>query len=414
MALKDFPLTKEELERVVREYPTPFHLYSEQGIRESAGALNDAFSCFPGGYRNFFAVKANAHPSILEITASEGHGADCSSIPEIHISQAVGLSGGDMIFTSNNTSQEAFREAAKAGAIINLDDITFIDKLKKAIGGLPKALFFRYNPGDTDDAELTMGTADAKYGLTRRQIFDAFRTAREMGVEKIGLHAMIVSNELNPAKHIKTAKTMFELAAELKPDWINLGGGIGTQYRPDQVPLDLDEVAKADLDLYKKILWPNRLQPEIFTESGRFVTGPNGWLVTRARHVMKKHKDFIGVDAPTAALFRSAIYASAYHHAVILGKEHLPHDHKYHIGSGLCEDVKFGKDRMLPKAEEGDVIIFYNTGAHGIVMGNNYNGELRPAELLLRPDGSIEQVTTPETERHLFSRMNHPGLARFK
>lgn len=423
MPEKTFPLTKQQLEKIIEKHPTPFHIYDERGIRETAKRMIAAFSDAPGWFINYFAVKATPNPHILKILREENMGADCSSIPELHLAKAAGFSPAKIMFTSNNTSGEAFREAHELGAVINLDDITFIDYLQQSIGGLPKLLCLRLNPGELKQGNEIIGNpSDAKYGLRPDQIMRAYTIAKDRGVERFGMHTMVASNELDPHYFIETAKIVFRLAAEvsrevgIKFDFINLGGGIGIPYRPGQQPVDLGVVSRGVLEAYEQNLAGTPSHPvSLYMECGRIITGPNGWIVSRVRHPrMEKHKLFVGIDAPTNMLLRSGIYQSAYHHITVLGREHEPHEMLCDVVSGLCENMKFGKDRRLPVVREGDVVIIHDTGAHGWAMGNNYNGELRTAELLLKPDGSVQQIRKPETEADYFATLDFPGLPKRK
>ena len=405
------PLAKTIPQRVVdalQTKSTPFHLYDEQGIRETARRMNKAFGIL-NGYRNYFAVKALPNPHIIEILKEEGMGVDCSSLPELHIAESIGFSGSHIMLTSNNTQEGVLKEAVRLGAIINLDDITFIDFLEKTLHGkLPDSLCFRYNPGAAKKGNSIIGDpSDAKYGLVKDQLFEAYRRAEAKGVKKFGLHTMVASNELNPEYFIETAKIMFELAAEIKKiigieiEFINLGGGIGIPYKPEQLSVDLDIVAKGIKELYDKILVNAGLSPNIYTECGRCVTGPHGYLAAKIRHVMHKHKKYLGIDAPNAALDRAGRYG-AYHHITVIGKENEPTAELYDVVSGLCENVKFAVNRPLPVADQGDLVVIHDTGAHGLAMKNNYNAELAPAEYLLRESGEMMLIRRAETEDDYF------------
>ena len=419
MVQEPFPLTRERLEEVFKTFPSPFIIFDEAGMRRNARRLNQALSILPGGSRNYFAYKACPVPANLEILAQEGMGADCSSVPELHLAEAVGLKGGDVMFTSNNTPAEAFREAYRLGATINLDDATFLDFLQESIGTLPELLFLRYNPGDaikTREGNTIGNPKDAKYGLREDQLIEAYRIAKERGVKRFGLHTMVASNELDPELFGLIADHTIGILAKISMNLgipfgeVDLGGGLGIAYKPEHKPLDPKVVAERFHAAYKKHIEGNGLPPvKVSMECGRYVTGPNAWLVSRVRHVMDKHKKFVGIDAPANALFRAAIYSSAYHHIRAIGKEHLPHNNVCDVVAGLCENVAFGRNRPLPNLERGDPIAIDNAGAHAHVMGNNYNAELRVPELLLRESGSVEMIRRGETEKDLFATFDFPG-----
>lgn len=421
MNTKTFPLTREQTEALTQEHPTPFHLYDEAGIRENAQRLTAAFSILPG-FREHFAVKATPNPFLLTILASEGFGADCSSLAELRLCEKAGISGERIMFTSNETPDAEFREACRLGAIINLDDITHIDALVEATGSLPETLCFRFNPGATKAGNTIIGhPEEAKYGLTRDQLFEAYAKARDLGVKTFGLHTMVVSNELDAQYHVETARMLFELAVELKErldirlSFINTGGGIGIPYRPDETAVNYEAVARGAREAYEAIIVPAGLDPLACTmECGRAITGPYGWLVTRAIRRKDTHRSYIGVDASMANLMRPGMYG-AYHHITVLGKETAPATHTYDIVGSLCENSdKFAINRNLPEIEMGDLLVIHDTGAHGHSMGYNYNGKLRSAELLLRPDGSILQIRRAETLDDLFATLNLQALPGFK
>ncbi len=416
MADKRLPFTKEQIERVIADHPTPFHIYDEKGIRDNAKALKSAFS-WAEGYREFFAVKACPNPHILAIMRQEGFGTDTSSLPELEMSERVGITGEMVMFSSNNTPAAEFVKARAMGAIINLDDIGHIAFLEKN-GGLPDLISFRYNPGPLRGGNEIIGKPEeAKYGFTRDQLFEGYRIVRDRGVKRFGLHAMVVSNELNVEYHIETARMLFDLAVDIsrklgiKLEFVNLGGGFGIPYRPEQEPLDFKVYANGVRREYELRIRANGLHPiKVYMESGRAMTGPFGCLVSRVLHLKHTYRDFVGVDASMANLMRPAIYG-AYHHITVLGKESLPADRVYDVTGSLCENSdKFAIARKLPPVEEGDIVVIHDTGAHGFSMGFNYNGKLRSAELLLRPDGSVKQIRRAETVEDYFATLDFPKI----
>ena len=415
MAEKTFPLNKAQLQEIIKKYPTPFHIYDEQAIRQNIRNLQKAFAWAPR-FREQFAVKALPNPRIIEILHEEGAGTDCSSLPELLLSDISGVKGEEIILTSNDTPANEFQKAIELGAIINLDDISHLDFLEKN-AGLPKILCFRYNPGDLVEGNDIIGKpTEAKYGLTHDQLIEGYRRAKEKGVKRFGLHTMVASNERRTEAFLLTAKLMFTLACELKEklaievEFVNLGGGFGIPYRPEEEPLNLIEIGEGIHKLYQEMMLPAGLDKvAIMTESGRAITGPAGWLVSTAIHEKKTYKDYIGLDSCMANLMRPAMY-DAYHHITIAGKENAPLDHTYDVTGSLCENNdKFAVDRKLPKIDIGDLVIIHDTGAHGSAMGFNYNGKLWCAELLLRTDGSIELIRRAQTIEDYFATLNYPG-----
>lgn len=415
MSNKRIPLTKKELEEIAARYPTPFHIYDEKAIRGNARSFYAAFS-WAHGFKNYFAVKACPNPAILKIVKDEGMGVDCSSLSELVLAERVGFKGEELMFTSNDTPPEEFIKAKGLGAIINLDDIRHIDTLEQS-AGIPELLSFRYNPGDARSGNVLIGLPrEAKYGVTREQIVEAFRRAKEKGARRFGLHTMVASNELEDSYFVETARMLFELAVKIKQETgiavelINMGGGIGIPYRPEDKAVDLHFVSQEMQKLYSGIMVPAGLDPvRIVFECGRIITGPYGYLVSRVRHVVKKYKDYVGLDACMANLMRPGLYG-AYHHITVPGKEDLPHGHIYDVTGSLCENNdKFAIDRSLPEIEPGDLVVIHDTGAHGYAMGFNYNGKLRSAELLLREDGSVQLIRRAETIDDYFSTMRFPG-----
>ncbi len=415
MAEKTFPLNKAQLQEIIKKYPTPFHIYDEQAIRQNIRNLQKAFAWAPR-FREQFAVKALPNPRIIEILHEEGAGTDCSSLPELLLSDISGVKGEEIILTSNDTPANEFQKAIELGAIINLDDISHLDFLEKN-AGLPKILCFRYNPGDLVEGNDIIGKpTEAKYGLTHDQLIEGYRRAKEKGVKRFGLHTMVASNERRTEAFLLTAKLMFTLACELKEklaievEFVNLGGGFGIPYRPEEEPLNLIEIGEGIHKLYQEMMLPAGLDKvAIMTESGRAITGPAGWLVSTAIHEKKTYKVYIGLDSCMANLMRPAMYG-AYHHITIAGKENAPLDHTYDVTGSLCENNdKFAVDRKLPKIDIGDLVIIHDTGAHGSAMGFNYNGKLWCAELLLRTDGSIELIRRAQTIEDYFATLNYPG-----
>ena len=409
-------VTLEQLQAITQQYPTPFHLYDEKGIRETARALYKAFSWNPG-YREFFAVKATPNPQILKILKEEGCGTDCSSLTELMMSDRCGFVGDQIMFSSNDTPAEEFALAAKLGATINLDDISHIDFLKDTIGYIPKRISCRYNPGGT----FTLGASEegfqvmdnpgqAKYGMTRPQMTQAFRRLKELGAEEFGIHAFLASNTLSNEYYPALAAILFKMAVELKNEtgchitFINLSGGVGVPYLPDQPANDIAVIGEGVRRAYEDILVPAGMgDVSLCTELGRFMLAPNGHLVTRVLHEKHTYKDYIGVDACAANLMRPAMYG-AYHHITVMGKEDQPCDHQYDVTGALCENnAKFAVDRMLPKIDIGDLLVIHDTGAHGHAMGYQYNGRLRSAEVLLQTDGSTRLIRRAETPEDYFA-----------
>lgn len=404
-------VTKEQLDEIVKQYPTPFHLYDEKGIRENIKAVKEAFS-WNKGFKEYFAVKACPNPFLINILKEYGCGCDCSSYTELMMSSAIGCTGKDIMFSSNDTPAEEYAYAYKLGATINLDDITHIDFLEDTIGTIPKRISCRYNPGGT--FELGNGImdnpGDAKYGMTTEQIFDAFRILKEKGAEEFGIHAFLASNTVTNEYYPELAKRLFELAVKLKEEtganikFINLSGGVGIPYTPDQKPNDIRVIGEGVRKVYEEVLVPAGMgDVEIYSEMGRFMMGPYGCLVTKAIHEKHTHKEYIGVDACTVNLMRPAMYG-AYHHITVMGKEKEPCDHKYDVTGSLCENNdKFAVDRMLPKIDMGDLLVIHDTGAHGFAMGYNYNGKLKSAEVLLKEDGSTQLIRRAEEPKDYFA-----------
>jgi diaminopimelate decarboxylase len=409
-------VTKPQLEEIVKTYPTPFHIYDEKGIRETARAVFKAFSWNPG-FREYFAVKATPTPGILKILQEEGCGVDCSSLTELMMSDRCGFHGSDIMFSSNETPAGEFVLAEKLGATINLDDFTHIDFLKDTIGYIPKKISCRFNPGgvfqlsSSEEGFQVMDTpGDSKYGFTREQLFEGFKKLKAMGAEEFGIHSFLASNTISNDYYPALAGILFQLAVELQQEtgchisFINLSGGVGVPYLPDQPGNDILAIGEGVRKKYEEILVPAGMgDVKLFTEMGRFMLAPHGGLVTKAVHEKHIYKEYIGVDACAANLMRPAMYG-AYHHITVMGKENAPCDHKYDVVGGLCENNdKFAIDRMLPKIDMGDLLFLHDTGAHGHSMGYQYNGRLRSAELLLKEDGSVHLIRRAETPEDYFA-----------
>lgn len=404
-------VTKGQLEEIVKTYPTPFHIYDEKGIRKNVEALQKAFS-WNKGFKEYFAVKATPNPFLIDILREYGCGCDCSSMTELMLANAMGMSGEDIMFSSNETPAEEYAYADSIGAVINLDDITHIEFLEETIGKLPKTISCRYNPGGVFRISNSImdNPGDAKYGFTTEQLFEGFRILKEKGVEKFGLHAFLASNTVSNEYYPALAKQLFEVAVRLKAEtgadikFINLSGGIGVPYKPDEEGSDILEIGEGVRRVYEEVLVPAGMQDvAIYTELGRFMMAPYGHLVTRAIHEKHTHKEYIGCDACAVNLMRPAMYG-AYHHITVMGKETAPCDHKYDIVGSLCENNdKFAIDRMLPKIEKGDFLVIHDTGAHGFSMGYNYNGKLKSAELLLKEDGKVQLIRRAETPKDYFA-----------
>ncbi len=414
---KKLPFTAEQLEEIIAQYPTPFHIYDAKGIVDNVRKFIKAFDWAPH-FKEYFAVKATPNPYIMRLLQKEGVGADCSSMAELVLCEKVGITGDEIIFSSNDTPYEEYAKAMELGAVINLDDITHVAYLE-AHGPLPKHLCFRYNPGSLKEGgnDIIGLPEEAKYGMTGDQIVEAINYCKEHGVERFGLHTMVVSNELDPNGLIGTASLMFDLALRVKAetgvevDFIDLGGGIGVPYKPEQTAVDFDVLSAGIKKVYEEKIVGNGHQPiALAFECGRMITGPYGYLVTTALHRKDIYKHYIGLDACMANLMRPALYGS-YHHITVVGKENAPKDHVYDVTGSLCENNdKFAIDRELPKIDIGDRIVIHDAGAHGHAMGFNYNGKLRSAELLLNADGSVTQIRRAETLDDLFATIDFSKL----
>ena len=420
---KTVPFSRHQIEELEKRYPTPFHIYDEEAIRSASRRLYKAFSWVTGpdgkegGFKNYFAVKALPNPYILRILCEEGQGADCSSLPELLLADAAEIKGEEIMFTSNDTPAEEFVRAKKLGAIINLDDITHIEFLEKT-AGIPELLCFRYNPGEeySHGNPIIGNPSEAKYGLTHEQIPKAYKIAHQKGAQRFGLHAMIVSNQCKEDILVDAARLLFNLAVEIheqtgiRLEFINLGGGIGIPYAPTDHKVDVEDYARGVHEIYKEIIVENGLSPiRIVMESGRAVTGPYGYLVSRVRHVTQKHRAYVGLDACMTNLMRPALYR-AHHQITVLGKEDRPLDHVYDVTGSLCENNdKFAIQRALPEVENGDLMVIHDTGAHGHAMGFNYNGKLRSAEFLMQAGGNFKLIRRAETVNDYFATLDFEG-----
>ena len=404
-------VTLDKLQEITAQFPTPFHLYDEKGIRENAKAVKEAFA-WNKGFKEFFAVKATPNPFLIQILQEYGCGCDCSSETELMLCDAIGAKGEEIMFSSNDTPEEEYALAAKLGAIINLDDITHIDFVEQILGKLPETMSCRYNPGGVFKMSngIMDNPGDAKYGFTTEQLFEGFKILKEKGAKNFGIHAFLASNTVTNEYYPMLAKQLFEVAVKLKEEvgchisFINLSGGVGVNYTPDQEPNDIRVIGEGVHKVYDEILVPAGMgDVAIYTEMGRFMLAPYGCLVTQAIHEKHTHKEYIGVDACAVNLMRPAMYG-AYHHITVLGKDNSVCDHKYDVTGSLCENNdKFAVDRMLPKIDMGDYLVIHDTGAHGYSMGYNYNGKLKSAELLLKEDGSVQLIRRAETPKDYFA-----------
>ncbi|XOQ50410.1 MAG: Orn/DAP/Arg decarboxylase 2 [Acidaminococcus timonensis] len=410
-------VTKEQVEKIAETYPTPFYVYDEKGIRETVRSIYKAFA-WNKGYKEYFAVKATPLPGILDIMREEGCGTDCSSYPELLLSDVCGFKGHDIMFSSNDTPVKDMQEAYKLGAIINLDDFTMIDFLEQ-VAAIPETICCRYNPGGLFALgnDIMDNPGDSKYGMTKDQLREAFKILKKKGVKHFGIHAFLASNTVSNAYYPELARQLFHLAVEMKHDtgvavdFINLSGGVGIPYKPDQTPNDIAVIGEGVHKVYDEVLVPEGMgNVALFTEMGRFVTGPYGALVTKVLHFKHIYKEYVGVDACAANLMRPAMYG-AYHHITVLGKEDAPCDHTYDVTGGLCENNdKFAIDRKLPEIEKGDYLFIHDAGAHGSSMGYNYNAKLWCTELLLKEDGSVKLLRRAETPKDYFATLDFTGL----
>lgn len=414
MSNKTVPVDLAKVRRIADRIPTPFHLYDEKAIRAKARQMNAAFAWVEGaGYKNFFAVKALPNPHIMQVLREEGMGFDCSSAAELELCRRIGAVGEEIMFTSNDTAASEYRLARELGAIINLDDISHIDFLEE-VAGLPELICFRYNPGPLREGNAIIGKPEeAKYGFTRAQILEGYAACKAKGVKRFGLHTMVASNELDADYFVETARMLFELVVEvheklgIRIEFINMGGGVGIPYRPDQNAVDLEYVSRGVRKLYAGTIEARGLAPlRIVMENGRVVTGPYGWLISRVLHKKNTYKNYVGLDATMANLMRPGMYG-AYHHITVLGKEDAPVEQVYDVTGSLCENNdKFAIDRKLPPVEIGDFVAIHDSGAHGHAMGFNYNGKLRSAEVLLTEAGEAKLIRRAETLEDLFGTLD--------
>jgi len=420
MTEKKLPFTKETLEKIIEKYPTPFHLYDEAGMRAYAKRFIKAFS-WNEGFKEYYAIKAAPNPFLMKILRQEGFGIDCSSIAELEIAEKIGMSGDEIMFTSNDTPAYEYKKAIALGAIINLDDISHIRYLDENIG-LPELVCFRYNPGSLKEGNAIIGhPEEAKYGFTRSQLFEGYQILIDKGVKRFGIHTMVASNELDPDYFAGTAQILFELIADLSKklnisfEFANLGGGIGIPYKPEQSEVDLERMSKGIKDNYDKYITGNGLSPiKLYFEAGRAITGPYGFLVSKVLHIKDTYKKYAGLDSCMADLMRPALYGS-YHHISVPGKESAQTKIMYDVTGSLCENNdKFAINRVLPKLSSGDIVVIHDTGAHGHSMGFNYNGKLRSAEILLREDGEVIQIRRAETLDDYFATLDFNGIPSFK
>lgn len=419
MSEKKLPFTKDQIEQIAAKFPTPFHIYDEKGIREYARKFVKTFSWNPG-FKEFFAIKATPNPFLMKILKQEGFGIDCSSMAELVLAEKVGLRGEEIMFTSNDTPAYEYKKAIELGAIINLDDFAHISYLEEKVG-LPELVCFRYNPGALKEGNAIIGhPEEAKYGFTREQLFEGYRILRDKGIKRFGIHTMVASNELDPEYFVETAHILFELIAELHEtlgirfEFANLGGGIGIPYKPEQQAVDLDRMSAGIQQAYNQFIVGNGLEPlKIYFESGRVITGPFGFLVSRVLHIKNTYKKYAGLDACMANLMRPALYGS-YHHITVLGNDENPARFMYDVTGSLCENNdKFAINRVLPRIKPGDLVVIHDAGAHGHAMGFNYNGKLRSAELLLRENGEVVEIRRAETIDDYFATLNFDNLAGF-
>jgi diaminopimelate decarboxylase len=419
MAEKNLPFSKEQLESIIENHPTPFHIYDEKAMIENARNFNKAFS-WNEGFKEYYAIKAAPNPYLMKILRAEGFGIDCSSVAELELAKRIGMSGNEIMLTSNDTPAYEFQLAKDLGAIINLDDISHIHFVDKHVG-LPDTICMRYNPGSLKEGNVIIGhPEEAKYGFTREQIIEGYKILKEKGVKHFGIHTMVASNELEPAYFVETAELLFNLIVEVyektgvKIEFANMGGGIGIPYKPGEKPVDMESVSAGVKKHYDNILVKAGLAPlKIFFESGRAITGPYGYLVTKVRHIKKTYKTYAGLDACMTNLMRPALYG-AYHHITVMGKENDEANVKYDVTGSLCENNdKFAIDRMLPEIDPDDIVVIHDTGAHGHSMGFNYNGKLKSAELLLRENGDVVEIRRAETLDDYFATLDFDGVKDF-
>jgi len=420
MSEKTIPFSKDELAKIAEKFPTPFHIYDEKGMRAYARKFVSAFSWNPG-FKEYYAIKSAPNPYLMKILRQEGFGIDCSSMAELVLAERVGMRGEEIMFTSNDTPAYEYKKAIELGAIINLDDFGHIRYLEEQVG-LPELVCFRYNPGALKEGNAIIGhPEEAKYGFTREQLFEGYKILRDKGIKRFGIHTMVASNELNPDYFVETAHILFELIVELyqtlgiRFEFANLGGGIGIPYEPGQDAVDLEKMSKGIQEGYNQFIKSNGLDPlKIYFESGRAITGPFGFLVSRVLHIKNTYKKYAGLDASMANLMRPALYGS-YHHITVLGNKPNPHEFVYDVTGSLCENNdKFAINRLLPEMAAGDLVVIHDAGAHGHAMGFNYNGKLRSSELLLRENGEVVQIRRAETLDDYFATLDFGHLPEFK
>lgn len=419
MTEKTLPFSKEELAKIAEKFPTPFHIYDEKGMRDYAKKFVKAFS-WNHGFKEYYAIKSAPNPFLMKILRQEGFGIDCSSLAELVLAEKIGMHGEEIMFTSNDTPAHEYKKAIELGAIINLDDFAHIGYLEEKVG-LPELVCFRYNPGSLKEGNAIIGhPEEAKYGFTREQLFEGYKILRDKGVKRFGIHTMVASNELNPDYFVETAHILFELIVELyqtlgiRFEFANLGGGIGIPYKPDQQAVDLEKMSDGIQKGYNQYIVANGLAPlRIYFESGRAITGPFGYLVSRVLHIKDTYKKYAGLDASMANLMRPALYGS-YHHITVLGNEENSSKFMYDVTGSLCENNdKFAINRVLPKMIPGDLVVIHDTGAHGHAMGFNYNGKLRSAELLLRENREVVEIRRAETLNDYFATLDFSSLEPF-
>lgn len=420
MLAKNLPFSKEELDSICEKHPTPFHIYDEKAMLDNAQKFVDSFS-WNEGFKEFYAIKAAPNPFLMKLLRGKGFGIDCSSMAELMLAESVGMRGEEIMFTSNDTPAEEYKKAMELGAIINLDDIKHIEYLEKHVG-LPELLSFRYNPGALKGGNIIIGNPeDSKYGFTREQLFEGYKLAKEKGVKRFGLHTMVASNELDPDYFIETAEIIFDVIVDISKEldiqfeFANLGGGIGIPYKNEHKPVDLNHVSKGIQNSYEKMIVGNGLAPlKVYFESGRAITGPYGYLVSKVLHIKETYKKYAGLDSCMTDLMRPALYG-AYHHITVVGKQDKEHRNLYDVTGSLCENNdKFAINRLLPEIEPDDLVVIHDTGAHGHSMGFNYNGKLRSAELLLRENGDVVEIRRAETYDDLFGTLDFDSAAKFE
>lgn len=420
MLEKKLPFDKDQLEQIIEKHPTPFHIYDEKGMLDYAQKFNEAFS-WNEGFKEYYAIKAAPNPYLMRLLRKQGFGIDCSSMAELLLAEKVGMCGEEIMFTSNDTPAYEFQKAMELGAVINLDDIKHIDYLEKHTG-LPELVSFRYNPGALKGGNTIIGNPeDSKYGFTREQLFEGYKKLKDKGVKRFGIHTMVASNELDADYFVETAEIIFDVIVDLAKEldirfeFANLGGGIGIPYKSEHRPVNLNRVSEGIKELYEKLIVGNGLDPlKIYFESGRAITGPFGFLVSRVLHIKETYKKYAGLDSCMANLMRPALYG-AYHHITVMGKENAPHRHLYDVTGSLCENNdKFAINRLLPEINSDDLVVIHDTGAHGHSMGFNYNGKLRSAELLLRPNGEVVEIRRAETFDDLFATLDFDAANQFE